>query len=73
MDHTCWHRFYDLHDHHLCCIHPFPDLFSKLMISSDTPYKLREIIQATWPQLFRYEPQEKKTITEPKEEKDVYP
>lgn len=42
------------------------------MISSETPDKLREIIQDTWPQLFRYEPQEKKTITESKEEEDVH-
>ena len=42
------------------------------MISSETPYKLAEIIRDTWPQLYRHEPQKIQTSREPKEEKDVY-
>ena len=42
------------------------------MISSETPYKLAEIIRDTWPQLYRYESQKTQTSREPKEEEDVY-
>jgi len=40
------------------------------MISSDTPYKLKEIIQDTWPQLFKYESQKKKAIRESEKNKE---
>ena len=42
------------------------------MITTETPYKLAEIIRDTWPNLYRYEPQETQTSRESKEE-DVYP
>jgi hypothetical protein len=42
------------------------------MISSDTPYKLAEIIRDTWPQLYRYAPTKEKTSGESEEEKDVH-
>lgn len=43
------------------------------MITSETPYKLAEIIRDTWPNLYRYESQKTQAIGESKEEKDVHP
>jgi len=34
------------------------------MISSETPYKLAEIIRDTWPGLYRYESQKTQTTEE---------
>ena len=42
------------------------------MISSETPYKLAEIIRDTWPQLYRYESQKTQTIGESEKEEDVH-
>jgi len=39
----------------------------KLMISSETPYKLAEIIRDTWPQLYRTN---KKNYNKEKNQKD---
>jgi len=36
------------------------------MITSETPYKLAEIIRDTWPGLYRYESQKTQTTTKPK-------
>jgi hypothetical protein len=36
------------------------------MISSETPYKLAEVIRDTWPGLYRYESQKTEKAIEPK-------
>lgn len=43
------------------------------MITTETPYKLSEIIRDTWPQLYKYEPQKTQTAKKLKKEKDVHP
>lgn len=42
------------------------------MISSETPYKLAEIIRNTWPQLYRYESPKIQTTEKSKKEEDVH-
>jgi hypothetical protein len=42
------------------------------MITTETPYKLAEIIRDTWPNLYRYESQKTQTDRESKKEKDVH-
>jgi hypothetical protein len=42
------------------------------MITSETPYKLAEIIRDTWPNLYRYESQKTQTSNKSEKEKDVH-
>ena len=42
------------------------------MISTDTPYKLAEIIRDTFPNLYRHESQKIQASRESKKEKDVH-
>jgi len=43
------------------------------MITSETPYKLAEIIRDTWPNFYRYESPKTQASEKSKEEKDVHP
>ena len=42
------------------------------MITSETPYKLAEIIRDTWPNLYKHEPQKTQANKEFEKEKDVH-